>query len=119
MDDLSPMPAGHLIELQPIGESLGSEFTTTLIESNGVRIIRIVVPSGRNVPRHVGAGESILHCLEGCVELRTRDGKSAVKAGQLIYLRSDEPFSIYGIENSSLLLTVVKPKAGPNVEVVG
>ena len=112
-------PAGQLFDLQPLDENLETEQLTTLLESNDVRIIRVVIPGGRNVPRHESEGVSILHCLQGRVELRTPAGKSIVDAGQLICLMRGEPFSIYGVENSALLVTIVRPKLGPNVKVMG
>jgi quercetin dioxygenase-like cupin family protein len=119
MTDSSATPIAQLIELKPPRTELEKEHVTPLIETNDFRVIRIVIPSGRNVPKHEAEGEAILQCLEGHVELRIRGGKLAMSAGQLVHLATSEPFSIYGVEDSSLLVTVTKPKEGPNVKVVG
>ncbi len=42
-----------------------------------------------------------------------------LKAGQLLYLRINEPFSIQGIEQASLLVKIIAPKLGQSVELIG
>ena len=39
--------------------------------------------------------------------------------GQLLYLSTNEPFSILGIERASLIVTVIAPQQGPAVELIG
>jgi hypothetical protein len=42
-----------------------------------------------------------------------------LNAGQLVYLVLQEPFSLQGIEDSIVLVTVLAAQRGPRVEVIG
>jgi hypothetical protein len=42
-----------------------------------------------------------------------------LKAGQLLYLVMNEPFSIQGVQHASVLVTIIRPKEGVHVELVG
>ncbi len=49
----------------------------------------------------------MLHCLEGRVALGLGDASVELAAGDWLYLEGDEPHSVQGIEDASLLLTIL------------
>jgi quercetin dioxygenase-like cupin family protein len=51
-----------------------------------------------------------VHCLEGRVALTALGKTQNVETGMLLYLPEGEPHTVKGIENASLLLTVLLPK---------
>ena len=55
-------------------------------------------------------GELVVHCLEGKVTYTAFGKMHHLEAGKLFYLPTGEPHSVQGIENASLLLTVLLPK---------
>ena len=51
-----------------------------------------------------------MHCLEGQVAFTALGKKQTLESGQLLYLPAGEPHALKGIEDASLLLTIVAPK---------
>jgi quercetin dioxygenase-like cupin family protein len=49
----------------------------------------------------------MLHCLEGRVVLGLADGSLELSAGQWIYLDGGAEHSVKGLEDSSLVLTIL------------
>jgi nucleotide-binding universal stress UspA family protein/quercetin dioxygenase-like cupin family protein len=102
--------AGEIVDVRPLGSALASAKTRTLIEANGVQVLRLIVPAGRAIPEHKAKGAIIVHCLEGCV-LFTALGKTEnLKGGKLLYLPKGEPHTIQGVDDASLLVTILVPQ---------
>ena len=100
---------GDVIKL-PLGAALGSSKTTTLAKTGDLELIRLVLPAGKDIPSHKAPGEITVQCLEGRVAF-TAEGKTQdLAAGQLLYLAAGEPHALQGIEDSSLLVTILLPK---------
>jgi quercetin dioxygenase-like cupin family protein len=51
-----------------------------------------------------------VHCLEGRVAFTACGQTQTLEAGHLLYLPTGEPHSVKGVENASLLVTVLLPK---------
>lgn len=101
---------GEMIDIRPLGSALASAQTTTLVRAEQIEVIRLVVPAGKEIPEHRAKGDLTVQCLEGRV-IFTAAGKSQELApGNFLYLSAGDPHSVKGIENSSVLLTVVLPK---------
>lgn len=100
-----------------------TEFETSrkivLAKTYDMEIIQFIVPAQQGIPIYEAQGEVILHCLEGRVSVAALGEEHDLKSGQLLYLSKNEPFSIHGIEDASLLATIVGAKQGGNVEVIG
>ena len=90
-----------------------------LIKTNDLEVFQVVVPSGSSMPTHEFSREIIVQCLEGRARLISPDQVHDLRAGQLLYYSSSEPFSVLGLEDSSLLITAALSKAGENVELIG
>lgn len=99
--------SGEIIDVRPLGAALTKSTTTTLVKTGTLEIIRLVVPSGKVIAAHRVEGEIMLQCLEGQVGI-VADGETRVLgAGQLLYLSGKEPHALRGIENASVLLTIL------------
>ena len=110
---------GETVDVRQLGAALGTRQKALLVKTVNVEIIHVVIPAGETIPTHEAQGEIILHCLEGRVSLAALGKTHELKAGQLFYFRINEPFSIQGIEQASLLATVISPKLGQSVELIG
>lgn len=95
------------IDVRPLGNRLGAAQTTTLIKTESLEVIRLVLPAGKDFPPHKVAGEITLQCLEGKIEFHAGDTHCALAAGQLVYLRGSEEHSLRADVDSSLLLTIL------------
>ena len=59
------------------------------------------------IPRQKAKGETTVQCLEGRVNLSAMGRIQVLSTGMLIDLPADEPHTFKGIEDASLLLTMV------------
>ena len=101
---------GEVVDVRPLGSALASAQTATLFRAEQVEVRRLVVPAGKEIAEHKAKGEIVVHCLEGRV-VYTAFGKThTLEAGKLLYLPTGEPHSVKGVEDASLLLTILLPK---------
>lgn len=98
---------GELVDVRPLGAALASAHTRTVLHSAGVQIVRLILHAGEQSPQRREPGPIILHCLEGLVSLTALDKTQAIGPGSLLLLPADEPYSLRGIEDASVLLTAV------------
>jgi quercetin dioxygenase-like cupin family protein len=101
---------GEVVDIRPLGPALASAQTKTLVRAEQVEVIRLVVPAGKDIEEHKAKGEITVQCLEGKVTFTAFGKPHTLEAGKLLYLPTGEPHSVKGIENASLLLTVLLPK---------
>jgi quercetin dioxygenase-like cupin family protein len=109
-----------------VEEPLGGETTilrqshpSTRKDSNTVRFA-IEVPAGKEIATHRAPGPITVHCLAGRVVLVAHERSQELDAGSLVFLATGEPHSLRGIEDATLLVTIVLPAkdAKPRVDVV-
>jgi hypothetical protein len=90
-----------------------------LLQAGEVRIVQLVVQAGRDVPIYEAAGALIVQTLDGHSLVRVRNQGQDLRPRQLPYRTVNEPFSFHGIDDSSLLLTIVTAQKGRNVQLIG
>src|SRR5690349_4621101 len=95
-----------IVDVRPLGASFGEARTTTLVKTNQLELIPLVVPAGKQISEHQVAGEITVQCLEGQVEFTSNDVTRSLSAGQLVYLAGGSKHSLRAVENSSLLLSI-------------
>lgn len=91
----------------PVGISLANSKTTALVKTNNLELIRLVLPAGKEVPSHKAPGEITVHCLEGRISFTAEGRAQELIAGQLLFLPAGEPHALKGIEDSSVLVTIL------------
>ena len=101
---------GEVVDVRRLGSALASAQTHTLVRAEQVEVIRLVVPTGKEIAEHKAKGEIVVQCLEGRVAFTAFGKTQNLGAGMLLYLPTGEPHSVKGIDNASLLLTVLLPK---------
>jgi len=101
---------GEVVDVRPLGSALASVQTKTLVRAEQVEVIRLIVTAGKEIEEHEAKGEIIVQCLEGRVAFTAFGKTQNLEAGTLLYLPTGEPHSVKGIENASLLLTILLPK---------
>jgi quercetin dioxygenase-like cupin family protein len=105
-----PIPhakTGEVIDLRPLGEALAHAVTNTLVKTDRLEIIRFVVSAGKEWHGHQVIGEITVQCLEGRVAFTAGGTTRELAAGQMLYLAGNEPHSLRGIENASVLVTIL------------
>jgi quercetin dioxygenase-like cupin family protein len=102
---------GQVIDIRPLGAQLTGEQTTTLVKTDTLEVIRLVLPSGKETSRHQVPGEITLQCLEGKVSVAVGSESVEMTAGNLVFLSGGQQHAVRAVENASLLLTILlQPK---------
>jgi quercetin dioxygenase-like cupin family protein len=99
--------SGEVIDIHPLGQALTHAWSTTLVKTKSLEVIRLIIPSGKEIPVHQVSGEITVQCLEGRVAFTVGDSVCDLQAGQLLYISSDVAHSVRGIEDASVLLTIL------------
>src|ERR1700689_3201653 len=98
---------GEIVHLRPLGPALKDPATAAIVKSDRFETMRLIVRAGAEIPSHEVSGNITLHCLEGAVELGLKDAAVQLNAGDWIYLDGGEAHSVKGLEDSSLLMTII------------
>ncbi|HZT82349.1 MAG TPA: cupin domain-containing protein [Gemmataceae bacterium] len=98
---------GEVIDVRPLGAGLAAARTVTLVKTPTLEVIRLVVPAGKEHPPHQVPGEITVQCLEGRVAFTAGDATRELSAGHMLYLAGGQRHALRGLENSSLLLTIL------------
>lgn len=99
--------SGELIDVRPLGTALAQARTMTLVKTKDLEVIRLVIPQGKVIPAHQAPGEITVQCLEGRVAFTAGGTTKNLEAGQLLFLASQEPHALEGLENASVLVTIL------------
>jgi quercetin dioxygenase-like cupin family protein len=89
---------GEVVDVRPLGSALASAQTQTLVRAE------------QEIEEHKAKGEIVVQCLEGRVAFTAFGKAQNLEAGKLLYLATGEPHSVKGVEDASLLLTILLPK---------
>jgi quercetin dioxygenase-like cupin family protein len=99
--------SGEVVDVRPLGPALAAAQTTTLVKSKTLEVLRLVVPAGKEIPSHEVPGEVTLLCLEGVVGIPVGGDTRVLEAGQLLYLAGRESHAVRGIQDASVLVTIL------------
>jgi len=101
----------EVVDVRPLRSALTASIQMKkLLKTDEVEVFQVVFPAGEKMSEDTGAGTVILHCLEGQVTLSAFGRTQQVKAGQLLHLPGEVPYTVKGVEDASLLLTKMLPK---------
>lgn len=104
--------SGQIIDIRPLGGKLKEATTTTLIKTDTLEVIRLILPAGKDIPQHQVTGEITVQCLEGRINFSIQGQTKTLQAGQLLYLSGSESHGLKGVEDSSVLVTIQLKKKG-------
>jgi nucleotide-binding universal stress UspA family protein/quercetin dioxygenase-like cupin family protein len=107
--ETTPSP-GEVIDVRPLGVALASARTRRLIHTPGMELIRLIVRAGQEIPSHTSRGEIIVQCIEGRLAFTALGKTRELGAGDLLDLPAGEPHALEGIDDASLLLTILAPR---------
>jgi len=97
----------EVINVGPLGPALKKSATVTLAKTDSLEVIRLVVPAAKEIATHSVPGEVTIQCLEGEVGILAHEVTRILGAGQMLYLAKGEPHAVRGIEDASLLVTIL------------
>lgn len=99
--------SGEVVDISPFGPALAGATTRALVKAAKLEVIRLVVPAGKDIPEHKAPGDITVQCLEGQVDFTAEGRTQRLAPGQLLYLAAGAPHSLRGVENSSVLVTIL------------
>jgi quercetin dioxygenase-like cupin family protein len=101
--------SGDLIDVRPLGRALTGAKTVTLIKSDALEVIRLIIAANKDIAPHKTKGEVTIHCLEGSVGILVNGVTQVLEPGQLVYLSGGELHAVRAITDASLLVTILLP----------
>lgn len=110
--DHQPEVSG-VIDVGAAGTAGAGAAPKSLVKAETLEVRRLTLPKGRTIPTHHAAGEITVHCLQGRIAFTANGQTRDIGAGQLIFLAAGEPHSLVGLEDSTVLVTKVRPANAP------
>tara|TARA_R110000850_G_scaffold64116_3_gene144281 strand:- start:69709 stop:70137 length:429 start_codon:yes stop_codon:yes gene_type:complete len=98
---------GDVVDLHPLGSRIGAVKTSAIVRTPSFEAIRLVVPAGTEISSHHVSGQVMFHCIEGHAQLGLEGRTIDLHAGDWVYLEGGKPHSVKGIEDASLLMTIL------------
>lgn len=99
--------SGEIVAVGPLGDALAGSKTATLVNAASLKVIRLVVPAGEDIPEHTAPGDITVQCLEGVVDFVAGGRTRRLAAGQMLYLAAGTPHALHGFEDAAVLVTIV------------
>jgi quercetin dioxygenase-like cupin family protein len=96
-----------VIGVRPLGAALADAVSTSLIKTERVQLLHLVLPAHRDVPEHRVDDECTLHCLEGEVEVITGTTTLRLGPGELVVLPALAPHSLRARSDCAVLATLL------------
>lgn len=98
---------GQIVDVRPLGAAIADTKTHTIVKTDSLEVIRIVMAAGKEIARHAVTGEITVQCLEGNMDFCVGDVKHDLTAGSWLYLERGTEHALYATEDSSLLVTIL------------
>lgn len=96
-----------VISVRPLGAALTDAVSTSLIKTERIQLLHLVLPAHRDLPEHRVDDECTLHCLEGEVEVVTGSATQRLRAGDVIVVPALEPHALRARTHAALLVTLL------------
>lgn len=104
------LPHAHLLDVigvEPQGSSLHDTVSTSLLKTERLQLLHLVLPARRDQPEHEVDNECTIHCLEGDVEVRMPGGTRRLGPNQLVALPARQRHSLSARVDSAVLVTLL------------
>jgi quercetin dioxygenase-like cupin family protein len=101
--------ASHLdvINVAPLGEALHGTVSTSLIKTDRIQLLHLVLAPHQDQPQHHVDEECTIHCLEGEVELVMGVGVRKLRPGNVVVLPAKQKHALRARTEAAVLLTLV------------
>jgi len=96
-----------VINVGPLGPNLRDAVSTSLIKTDRVQLLHLVLPAHRDQPEHHVDQECTIHCLEGDVEVVMPGGTRRLRAGNVVLLPARQKHSLRARTDCAVLVTLL------------
>jgi quercetin dioxygenase-like cupin family protein len=101
--------ANHLdvINIAPMGEALHGQVSTSLIKTDRIQLLHLVLAPHQDQPQHHVDEECTIHCLEGEVEVVMGAGVRKLRPGNVVVLPAKQQHALRARAESAVLVTLL------------
>ena len=96
-----------VISVRPLGAALRDSMSTSLLKTERLQLLHLVLPAHQDQPEHHVDDECTIHCLEGDVEVATPGGTRRLGPGSLVVLSAGQKHSLRARTDSAVLVTLL------------
>jgi quercetin dioxygenase-like cupin family protein len=96
-----------VISVRPLGNALAQAVSTSLLKTERIQLLHLVLPARHNQPEHHVDDECTIHCLEGDVEVLMPGGTRRLGPGSLVVLPAGQTHSLSARSDSAVLVTLL------------
>jgi len=96
-----------VIGVRPLGDGLAAALSTSLLKTDRLQLLHLVLPAHKDQPEHHVDDECTIHCLEGDVEVVMPGGSRRLGPGQLVVLPAQQRHSLRARSDSAVLVTLL------------
>ena len=96
-----------VINVGPYGEELKGQVSTSLIKTERIQLLHLVLAPHQDQPQHHVDDECTIHCLEGQVELVTGAGVRTLRPGSVVVVPAREQHSLRARTEAAVLVTLL------------
>ena len=96
-----------VINIGPYGEELKGQVSTSLIKTERIQLLHLVLAPHQDQPQHHVDDECTIHCLEGQVELVTGNGVRKLRPGSVVVVPAKEQHSLRARTEAAVLVTLL------------
>ena len=96
-----------VIDIRPLGPGLSDAVSTSLLKTDRLQLLHLVLPARRNLPQHHVGDECTIHCLEGDVEVVMPGGTRRLRPGDLVVLPAAQRHALRARSASAVLQTLL------------
>ena len=96
-----------VINVAPLGERLDGQVSTSLIKTDRIQLLHLVLAPHQDMAQHHVDDECTIHCLEGEVEIVMGLGVRQLRPGNVVVLPAKERHSVRARTRAALLVTLL------------
>jgi quercetin dioxygenase-like cupin family protein len=105
-----------IIDVAPLGDQLRDTVSTSLIKTDRIQLLHMVLAAHQDQPQHHVDDECTIHCLEGDVEVVMGSGVRRLGPGQLVVLPAKQQHALRARARSAVLVTLVLRKGDAGMQ---
>jgi quercetin dioxygenase-like cupin family protein len=94
-------PSGSVVAVGPDGP----DRTANVVTAPSLKVVRLVVPAGKDIAEHSAPGDITVHCLSGAIDFTAEGRVTRLAPGQLLYLGAGTRHALRGVEDAVVLVT--------------
>ncbi len=105
--------------LVDVAESSPTAFSKSVLHADSsIKLVRLQLPAGKQIPAHHAPGDLTVLCLEGEVRFEVGQEPYTLTAGKLIYVPDKRTHALTAVTDARLLVTIIAERDAAAVDSV-